>query len=198
MSNDGRETGKFCDEIFVSWLGNPRLTAAQNCSDCMLGMMQTQLNSPFGYDDEFAADFNSTTKSCSASGYTFTSPLPYALNATSTAPPTNVTVSPLCSNPYHVLSNDTCNSISLAHNVSTHALISAGGLSPSCSNLQAVGSICLPASCDLYRVDYDEACEEIIEKHPGLDEVKILNWNPNINMVCANIGAMVDTFICVG
>lgn len=159
--------------------------------------MQAQLNSPFGYDDEFAKDFNSTTKSCTASEYAFTSPLPYALNSTSTAPsiPTN---SPICSDPYEVQANDTCDSISLAHNVSTHAIISAGGLSPSCSNLQAVGSICLPASCDLYRVDFDDTCKDIIKKHPWLDAIQLLNWNPNMNMVCGNIDGLLGTFICVG
>jgi hypothetical protein len=29
------------------------LTKAANCLDCSLGSMQTQLNLPFGYDEEF-------------------------------------------------------------------------------------------------------------------------------------------------
>lgn len=190
-------TGRFCDEIFTSWLNQSYLTAPQNCSDCMLGMMQNQLNSPFGYDDEFASEFNSTTKSCTATGYAFTSPAPYALNSSSTAP-SDPNPTPLCANPYRVRKNDTCESIALAHNVSTNALISAGGLSPGCENLQVVGSICLPAKCDLYRVEYDESCEDIIQKHPGLSAMNLLNWNPNIYMVCGNIQALVDTLICVG
>lgn len=64
------------------------------------------------------------------------------------------------------------------------------GLSPSCSRLQAVGSICLPASCDLYRVDFDDTCKDIINNHPRLDGIKLLNWNPNMNMVCGNIDSL--------
>lgn len=196
-SNKYSATGHFCDEIFTSWLNQTHLTAPQNCSDCMLGMMQNQLNSAFGYDDEFASEFNSTTKSCTATGYAFTSPPPYALNFSSTAP-SDPNPTPLCANPYRVQKNDTCESISLAHNVSTNALVSAGGLGPGCENLQAVGSICLPAKCELYRVEYDESCEDIIQKHPGLSAMSLLNWNPNIYMVCGNIQTLAATFICVG
>ncbi|KAM7209814.1 hypothetical protein V8F06_014805 [Rhypophila decipiens] len=43
-------TNEYCDVLFIQWLNQPlgKLTAAQNCSDCMLGVSQLQLNSPFG------------------------------------------------------------------------------------------------------------------------------------------------------
>ncbi|KAI9927171.1 hypothetical protein ASPWEDRAFT_177630 [Aspergillus wentii DTO 134E9] len=157
-------SGKFCDEIFVSFLNQSRLTAAQNCSDCMFGIVQIQLNSPFGYDDGFAEDFKSATSSCSATKYPFTSPPSCALNPTTTASPVP-TYTPTCSSPYPVKANDTCNSISLTHNVSTLGIVNAGGLSPSCSNLQAVGPLCLPAPRPLYLVDYDDTCDSIIAAH---------------------------------
>ncbi|KAK6950779.1 hypothetical protein Daesc_007304 [Daldinia eschscholtzii] len=55
-------SGKYCDEVLTSWLGS-KFTSDQNCSDCMLGVVQTQLSSPFGYHDEFADDFKSMTRS---------------------------------------------------------------------------------------------------------------------------------------
>lgn len=65
------------------------LTAAQNCSDCYLRTLQTQLNSDFGYSDELADEFASLTSSCGKSNYPTTSPAPYILpgspSATATA-----------------------------------------------------------------------------------------------------------------
>ncbi|XHG07897.1 hypothetical protein AWENTII_011029 [Aspergillus wentii] len=188
-------SGKFCDEIFVSFLNQSRLTAAQNCSDCMFGIVQIQLNSPFGYDDGFAEDFKSATSSCSATKYPFTSPPSCALNPTTTASPVP-TYTPTCSSPYPVKANDTCNSISLTHNVSTLGIVNAGGLSPSCSNLQAVGPLCLPAPRPLYLVDYDDTCDSIIAAHCGLEGSDLLVWKPNINMICSNIQSLAGTYIC--
>jgi hypothetical protein len=65
----------------------------------MLGVVQTQLNSPFGYDDDFTQDFLLVTASCDASGYAFTSPAPYALNSLATTP-LSPTTTPTCSDPY--------------------------------------------------------------------------------------------------
>jgi hypothetical protein len=63
-----RSSGKFCDRIAVG-LGDSTWTSQQSCSDCMLGMQQFQLNSPFGYDEDYASDFQSLTSRCNATGY---------------------------------------------------------------------------------------------------------------------------------
>jgi hypothetical protein len=162
----------------------------------MLGVMEIQLNSPFGYDDEFAADFDSITSSCGASGYAFTSPAPYALNSTATTISTPTTT-PSCSSPYLVQSGDTCDSIALAYNVSTFSIITAGSLSPDCGNLQACSSLCLPSSCNLYRVQYDDTCESILAANTNVTGTNLLSWNPNINVLCTNIGYFVQTLICL-
>ncbi|KAL2812859.1 hypothetical protein BJX63DRAFT_432363 [Aspergillus granulosus] len=190
------ESGKYCDEIFVSWLNQSSLTAEQSCSDCMLGATQIQLNSPFGYSDDFAADFSSLTSSCGATGYPFTSSAVYALPPSSTESPDSI-VTPTCSSPYHVQAGDSCDSIALAHNVSTHAILVAGDLSPTCSNMQAGSALCLPDPCDLYRVQDSDTCDSIVAAHSSVNDVQLLNWNLNINMICGNIAHLVGTLICV-
>ncbi|RMD41456.1 hypothetical protein DV735_g3659, partial [Chaetothyriales sp. CBS 134920] len=189
-------TGQYCDEIFVSWLNGSRFTSAQNCSDCMLGVVQIQLNSPFGYDDDFAEQFASTTASCGKSEYTFTSPAAYAINSTITAP-ADPSATPPCSQPYQVQAGDTCDSIATLQGVSTYAIIQAGALRPDCSNLLAGSSLCLPESCDVYRVQPGDTCDTILAAHSGLTGVHLAAWNPNLNSICGNIDALVDSFLCV-
>lgn len=182
--------------VLSSWLNQSQLTSAQNCSDCMLGVVQTQLNSPFGFHEDFAQEFASTTSSCGATDYPYTSPAPYAANTSATEPasPTNTAT---CSNPYTVQSGDTCDSIALAMKVPTNAVISAGGLSAGCSNLTPGASLCLPRACNLYRVQYDDTCNTILEANDGLSGIDLLGWNPNINALCGNIDALAKTLICV-
>lgn len=193
----GRDSGEYCDKEFVSWLNGSQLTAAQNCSDCMLGVMQIQLNSPFGYDEGFVNDFKSMTSSCSATGYPFTSPAAYALSS-STVASSGVISTPTCGNPYTIQEDDTCDSITLAHNVSTEGLLNTGGLSSSCSNLHALKSLCLPPSCTLYQVQDGDTCESILRAHPGITATQLLSWNPNINQMCGNLIYFAYTYICVG
>ncbi|KAH8693418.1 hypothetical protein GQ44DRAFT_765230 [Phaeosphaeriaceae sp. PMI808] len=115
-----------------SWLaaGNAS-TKAANCSDCSLGSMQTQLNSPFGYDEEFDQEFQAAKSSCGSSGYSFTTPTGYAVstNLPDRAPDAS---NPSCSNTYIVKSGDSCDAITLAHQVSTFSIIKAGGLRNDC------------------------------------------------------------------
>ncbi|KAH8427982.1 uncharacterized protein LDX57_005688 [Aspergillus melleus] len=163
----------------------------------MLGVVQIQLNSPFGYDEEFASRFAYTTSRCKASGYPFTSPAAYALSSSAATSSTYITT-PECSDPYQVQANDTCDSIALAQNVSTDGLQVAGGLSQTCSNLHAVGPFCLPPSCALYYVQVDDTCESILSANPGLTASQLLAWNPGINSMCGNIRYFEYTYICIG
>lgn len=186
-------SGQFCDQISLAWLNSPPGTPAQDCSDCMLGVIQIQLNSPFGYHPEFAEDFQSMTASCSATGYSFTSPAPYAISTNYVPAPEP----PTCAEPYIVQPGDTCDAIALSMSVSTYAVIKAGDLDFRCVRLQAGSSLCLPAQCSLYRVQYDETCDSILAKHNGLTLINLLNWNPNINPLCRNLDSLVETLICV-
>ncbi|PGH18378.1 hypothetical protein AJ79_00445 [Helicocarpus griseus UAMH5409] len=184
--------GRSCDEIFVSSLGSdPALS--QNCSDCMLGVVQLQLNSPFGYQPEFAEDFQSITSSCGAGGYDFTSPTPYSISTN----PTPAPEAPTCLKPYIVQPGDSCDAIALSQNVSTYSIIISGSLDFECTRLQAGASLCLPSPCTLYRMRHDETCESILARHNSLTEIDMINWNPNIDPLCSNLGPLAETLICV-
>ena len=185
-------SGVYCDEIYLDNLANG--TTADGCSDCALGVGSILLNSPFGYDAGFATDFTSQTASCGAAGYDFTSPAPYAI---STKPHPSPTGAPTCASPYIVQSGDTCNSIATARGVSTHSVIKTGQAGPGCANLIPGKALCLPESCTLYRVQWDDTCADILAAVPGLRPHDLLTWNPNINPLCTNIDAMYEDQICV-
>ncbi|GAW21816.1 hypothetical protein ANO14919_113410 [Xylariales sp. No.14919] len=193
-------TGHFCDDLFMAWLNQSELTPDQDCSDCLLGIQQIQLNSPFGYDADFASDFQSMTSSCSKSQYQFTSPSAYTL-ATATSSPTpgaSPPMPPTCATPYTVQAGDTCNSISLALNVSTYSLVNAGGLLPDCSNLVSNISLCLPSPCSLYMVQKNDTCTSILSTSGlGVSAAQFLAWNPNINGLCGNLYDLRDTQLCI-
>lgn len=180
-----------------SWLvaGNES-TKAANCSDCALGVVQTQLNSPFGFDEEFAQDFQSLTSSCGSSGYSFTTPAAYAVgtNLPGRAEDANA---PSCSNPYVVKSGDSCDAIALARQVSTFSIVKAGGLRSDCSDLIPGASLCLPDPCTLYRVQEGDECTSIISTHSGITGYGFLSWNPNITPLCNNLGDVVTNLVCV-
>ncbi|KAK4043861.1 hypothetical protein C8A01DRAFT_43236 [Parachaetomium inaequale] len=135
-------TGKFCDELYLDALANG--TAADSCSDCSLSLVKTQLNSPFGYHPEFARGFQSITSKCSATGYAFTSPAKYAI---STKPQSVPMDAPTCGSPYIVQSEDTCDSIAAARNVSTYSVSKAASTGPDCSKLKVGAKLCLPEPC---------------------------------------------------
>jgi len=180
----------------VSWLNQPSLTAAQNCSDCLLGADQTQLNSPFGYDEDFASDFASKTSSCGATGYSYTVPGSYSSMPSSTATSTAPLAS--CTNSYIVQNGDSCYSISTVNNVSTYSIIGPNGLNSNCDNLLAGATICLASSCTLYTVQGTDTCASIISgQGSNITGTQLLAWNPNINSLCGNLYDLKGTFICV-
>ncbi|KAK3946802.1 hypothetical protein QBC32DRAFT_248799 [Pseudoneurospora amorphoporcata] len=190
-------SGRYCDELFFSWLASGNATTAgANCSDCSLGVVQIQLNSPFGYDDDFALGFKSATASCSSAGYTFTTPATYAVK-TNLPNATEDVSTPSCSKPYVAVAGDSCDAIALAKGVSTYSIVRAGGLLPDCSNLQAGASLCLPSPCTLYRVQEGDTCASIAASRTGLTGISLLAWNPNISPICSNIADLVGTLICV-
>lgn len=198
--------------LFVQWLNQRSVSEAQRrdrgCSDCMLGVIQQQLNSPFGYDTDFASEFASLTSSCSKTGYAFTSPLPYTVTAPGTAtatgtsssslsaPPTEV-LEPGCVSLYTIQAGDTCNSIALAQNVSTFAVYGSHGITD-CSNLPAGSKLCLLGQCVLHQVQETDTCDSIIAGAGiTVSPSMFVAWNPNINAVCSNLWTLVGMYICL-
>lgn len=94
-------TGQYCDPQILAWSNKSSMGANESCSDCWLGCLSMQLNSPLGYDDGLASNFESLTSSCNATAYPFTSPPPYAINSTATTsvPATVTTTTPPVWNP---------------------------------------------------------------------------------------------------
>ncbi|WXC55913.1 hypothetical protein SNK03_001857 [Fusarium graminearum] len=82
---DGKSKA-FCLPLIHQWSDKDNGTSSdQSCSECMLRNFQVELNSPFGYDEEFASYYSSLTSSCQATQYPFTSPDVYFHTTTTTA-----------------------------------------------------------------------------------------------------------------
>ncbi|MCJ1245494.1 hypothetical protein MMC30_002698 [Trapelia coarctata] len=194
-------SGDFCDPLFTSWLNETTLTSAQSCSSCFLGVQSVQLNSPLGYDETFAANFQSLTSSCGASGYPFTSPTAYALNgtATITAPASSTTAfTTSCTASYTVQDGDDCNSVARAHNVSTFSLLYENMLNIYCMDFPSAGtSLCLPQQCAVYTVQPGDECDSIVNSTAGITVTQLLAWNPNIESLCGNILGLAGNEICI-
>jgi hypothetical protein len=168
-------------------------TSAQNCSHCQFGIRQLQLSSPFGCNTEAAFKFSSLTASCTAADYAYATPAPYALNATDPIFPTR---EPRVRS-YTVQEKDSCISISLNMNVSTHGIIRINGFDISCKLLPAAGSvICLPEPCETYQLDMYERCEGIAAD-TGITLHQLLAWNPIINDFCSNLYGWYGWNLCV-
>ena len=164
------------------------------CHDCILGTQKTLLSSPFDFTEEFAKEFASLTSSCGSTQYGYTTPGPYALGTQTSDDPLPT---PTCTNSYAVKGTDTCNSISTAYNVSTYSITSRNNLYSDCSNLAAVGTICIPQQCNIYQIQSNDTCDSIIQAHGnGISGSQFLAWNPNINALCSNLGTLRQTFIC--
>ncbi|KAI1860784.1 uncharacterized protein JN550_011246 [Neoarthrinium moseri] len=186
------DTGMFCDQIYMDALANG--TEVDSCSDCALSVVSKQLSSPFGYHPQFAEGFQSVTSRCGATGYAFTSPAPYAVSTKPSAQPTDA---PTCTSPYTVQEGDTCDSIATSKGVSTLSIVKAGRTDPDCTTLQVGANLCLPEPCTVYRVQYDDTCQSIIDSVEGLRATDLLTWNANINPLCSNLGAIAKSLICI-
>lgn len=165
------------------------------CHDCILGNIQTQLNSPLDFTEELAEDFASLTSSCGSTAYATTKPAPYALGTRSEE---SLLPAPTCTTTYTLSNADTCNSISEARQVSTYGITNLNSLYSDCSNLETRTSICLPEKCTIYKVKSNDTCESIIESSSTpINGVQLLAWNPTINDLCSNIKDLIEKYICL-
>jgi LysM repeat protein len=180
---------------------NSSLTKDQICSDCMLGVTQAELSTPFGYNNASVAEFSSSASACGKATYTIAEPTPYVL---STVSPTPSAAPPLrskdCPDRYQVRTGDTCFSISQANNVSTFGLLYWNSLALGCTNFPVGGkTICLPSPCSIYKVRQGDTCLSIIAQHaPDYSIRQLRSWNLGINNVCSNLGDMVGQSVCIG
>ncbi|PLB53269.1 hypothetical protein P170DRAFT_404258 [Aspergillus steynii IBT 23096] len=192
-------TNVYCAPLIDEW-SQAGPTAEQSCSECMLKTFQVELNSPFGYDDEFASYYRSLTSSCGVSDYPITLPPSYTVTATSsTSTTTSVTPSISCASKYAVKKGDDCSSVSQAQQVSEAMLRYNNEIAADCSNFPDVGtSLCLPATCDVYTLQANQTCYDIALAYNSTFTVtQLISWNPDINRDCSNLEVMVGTHLCV-
>ncbi|KEY74070.1 hypothetical protein S7711_02659 [Stachybotrys chartarum IBT 7711] len=192
------DTGTFCDLLVAEWRNETNATDSNDCHDCMLEPWRIQLESPLGYDDEFAEDFSSVTESCGASGYSYSTPTAYGTpvsptnseTSTSTAEPTP------CATPYTVGEGDTCETIAAAHNVSSFGLIDRNGLDIFCHLPDAGGEICLPAQCRTHFLLINDNCRTLSRQY-NVTRVQLVSWNSNFDPQCLFIERWRYTTVCV-
>jgi LysM repeat protein len=169
-------------------------TAAQNCSECQIGIQAKQLASPFGYDEEAASDFAFTTSSRAAKTYSYATPTSYVLNSTTPSPSR-----PTCTTgrTYVLQAEDSCNTIAQAQGVATEALISLNGLDLGCKSMPPVGtSLCLPPACTIRELAPGDTCESITAA-ANITLGQLLAWNPVISAGCGNLDRWRGRYICV-
>ena len=173
----------------------------QRCSDCMLGVIEAELTSPFAYNNASAAELSSMASLCNKPTYTALESKPYALTATSAKSSSVSTLrSKDCPDRYQVRAGDNCYSVSQAHNVSTFALLYWNSLTVGCLDFPGVGkAMCLPSPCQIYTVQQNDTCLGIIAQHaPEYSMRQLRSWNLNINNVCSNLEGMIGDQICIG
>lgn len=170
----------------------------------MLGVLQLQLGSPVGYTDDLAAEFASATSSCQATGYAYTSPGPYALNSSATAPPstaiatsTTTNEQPTCTSVYTVSEGDSCESIAEKSNVSTYGLIVRNGLDVFCSELSSGEHLCLPQTCATHVLVVGDTCDSLASRF-NVSVSQLKAWNPIFDGHCLNFERWWSWNLCVG
>ncbi len=187
-----RSTGELCDLVIVGMRNGSR--PVDGCSDCLLGPARLHLSSPVGYDADTAQEFASATANCSATGYSYTTPPPFAISSsTSTAPPAPQQT---CTGSTKAVSTgDTCFSIAEGNGVSTYGLIAANDLDIFCSKLPS--TICLPPTCQTYKWKPYDTCEDIAAQS-DITLAQFLAWNPMFDAACTNFQRWRGWTVCVG
>lgn len=193
------QTDRFCYDVMRPWQNETVFTTLPNCSYCLLATLKLGQSSEYSYSGEFAAEFSSLTSSCGSTGFQPATPVPSALNTSSTASSKATPTAPSCAPTYTIQPDDTCNGICKAQNVSTDALVSNNRLGAYCQDLPAAGTeLCMPQQCDIYTMKKNDTCQSIAASQPGYVTVTQLQaWNPNLNALCTNMAQQEDMQICV-
>ncbi|KAM5506240.1 hypothetical protein McanMca71_002433 [Microsporum canis] len=184
------QSGRYCDLMVSEWANDTKAAEDHACSFCELGIQQVQLSSPFGYSDNDAVEFSSLTSSCSASGYSYATPTKYALNSTTAAP------APTCTSSWYTIQpDDTCVTISGAHNISTYNLIQENAMDVACYAVHLRKRLCLPQQCKVHQLGMAENCRSLV-KSLNITMAQLLAWNPMINSGCTNLASWRGWYLC--
>jgi hypothetical protein len=198
---DDRTTNEYCDILRVSWLNQATLSPEIECSDCVLGSMQTELNSPLAFHPEYAEDFASRTSSCGKNNYSYMTPPSYTITPSVSVSVSTITSEPTasCRASHLVVEGDTCTSIALQYGVSSFSVAVLNGLTPSCKSLLIGQTICIGAQCPTHQVAVNETCNDIVASlGTTATSGQFMAWNPNIDVLCGNLHKVPDMVVCVG
>ncbi len=147
--------------------------------------------------EQFEEGRNDTNRHCEACGVTAVV-TPTASNVKLNF---TVTTTPCISNQtYNVRLGDTCDSIAVAHNVSSATLFTINQNLYNCA-APAIGiSLCLPLACqNIYTVQPTDNCTEIAVNN-GVPLLSLVAWNPTLDLNCTHLFNAVQpwgTTLCV-
>ncbi|CCF33235.1 LysM domain-containing protein [Colletotrichum higginsianum] len=192
----------YCAPLMDEYNSKENPTSEELCSDCNLLSQQAQLNSPFGWDDEFEESYASLTKSCGVTSYPVTSPSPYTISISTTSAPVPSTPSTLdvtCVSMYTIQPEDTCESVVISQRVSTFWLMYANNLPAYCTGFPKAGTkLCIPPQCNTYKGLRGDSCDGIARFYGNkFTQEDLMKWNPNLSEKCKNVRKLADSRICV-
>lgn len=119
----------------------------------MLGPLTIRLSSPHGYSEKQAAELESLTSSCKATGYNYVTPTTYTRAAAPT-PSHTPSVSIACERNYVMREGDDCHEIALSQNSSTYSVVQNNALIDiNCAVMPKPGTkLCLDKPCHTHKL----------------------------------------------
>ncbi|KAK3693487.1 hypothetical protein B0T22DRAFT_41380 [Podospora appendiculata] len=205
-------TGKLCDLTLIDWRKDESSppTHIRNCHECVLGPLQVQLSSPFGYSKERASTFASATSSCHATAYPYATPGPYGARLQQVPPAladNKIRPGPRCRGIYVIQEGDTCESIAASLQVSSHMLREINGLTIRCkrdsfdnyrdgSFIRAGERLCIPDKCLTHQIAEDDTCATVARRY-GITVPEFRAWNPALNAPCDVLGTREPLLACI-
>ncbi|OAA67645.1 LysM domain-containing protein [Cordyceps fumosorosea ARSEF 2679] len=183
-------SGQFCDVLYQKHRDQPSQDLV--CSDCQLGAWKDELESPIGYDAQYAEEFIALTASCKANGYAFKTPS-YSIHQ---PVPTSSPPAWSCETPYVVGGDDSCSILAQKLNVTEYGISDLNGLSLDCDPLPVGKTICLPPMCKIHKVKVADEINELAARYE-VTVGQLVAWNPMIRLDGSNLYDLFGRSICI-
>ncbi|KAF1732444.1 LysM domain-containing protein [Beauveria bassiana] len=182
-------SGQFCDILYQKHREQPSQDLV--CSDCQIGTWKDQLESPVGYDPQYAEEFAALTASCKAGGYAFKTPSYSVIQPVPTSQPVFT-----CERPYTVAAGDTCSSVAQKRSVTEYGISDLNGLSIDCDPLPVGKTICIPPTCKVHKIGAADDINGLAAKYQ-VTVGQLVAWNPMIRLDGSNLRNLFDRSICI-
>lgn len=187
--------GKFCIPIFEDRVKYE--SKREQCSECTIGRLRTQINSPIGFDASTRDSYEALVKDCKLDPAVDIVPAPKVSNETVITPEERFKGIP----GYFadIQNGEGCEDFSIRTNISTTELLRVNRLYAGCMNWPGAGQkLFVPEDsvCNAYVVEDDDQCLGITRKF-GIRLPEFLSWNPDINSMCTNLMVHKQKTVCV-